>query len=368
MTQDLAKVAYEAWAENIPRDDDDPILLWEELSDEQTRPWIAVERRFVELRDGDLEAGPDAIDYLLAFPLPEIVDDKGRSHAHSKLRKRASKFQVRRPAAADSIKVQEFEPEERDLRLAFACLSWPSNTRFGWDDFQELEFDDIAEIKALVLAGWPSLESELHEAWREPAELVADLELVANLHPEDAPGFLVFEREHKNRAEVIAVLEHRVDAEPAEEERWQGEIGLAWTESWTDLVRREASLKWVWFQVARALARASGENESIALFTPTVRRELTPKIDRIRGKEILAMRRASNDEERMLAFAASICGVDLGELMKLELGDFMRVALTAQREWLPNRQREKGSGRGSSGGKQTSPASPTASVASSPSP
>lgn len=367
MSQDLAKVAYETWAENIPRGEDEPILLWEELSDEQTRPWIAVESRFLDLRDGDLEAGPQSIDYELTYPLPEIVDEKGRSAAGTKLRKRATKFSIRRPTAADSIRVQEFSEEERDLRLAFACMSWEAS-RFSWDDFQELDFEDIAEIKAIALAGWSTLESEIYEAWREPAERVADLEVIAKLHPEDVPAFLAFEREHKNRAEVIDALEQRGEAEPADEERWAGEAGMCWTESWTALVRRDAGLKWVWFHVARALARAADDSDSIALFTPGVRRILTPKIDRIRGKEILAMRSASNDEERMLAFAASICAADLSELMKLSLDDFMRVALTAQRTWLPNRQRERGSGRGSSGGKQTSPASPTASEASSPSP
>lgn len=353
LAQDLAQIAYEAWAYHVPWSDDDGApALWEELSDEQTKAWIAVEQRFIELRDGDPDEGPDSVEFALEYPPPEPPETKGTN-----FRKPATRFRIRRPTAADSIVVQDFDPEERDLRLALSCMTpVPANARFSWRELQEFELDDIVEAKALVLDGWRSLEGHLYEAWREPAVLAADLDFAGQLHPEDIEAFIAYEREHKNRPDVLAALEERGKQKPAvDDERWEGDPAFGSTWDWRDLVRVDHPLKLTWFHVGMALARAA-DGETISLFTPGVERSLTPSIARVRGHEIMAMRRASNDEERMLALAASLCEMKLDHLKRLKLDDFMRVAATAQQEWLPNRQRGRGPKSGSRSEKPISPA------------
>lgn len=369
MSQDIAKLAYETWAYYVTKADDEDPVPWEDLTEAQTSPWVAVESRFIELRDGDLDAGPESIDFELAFPPPD-VDAKGRPMSGTKHRKRAVKFSIRRPVASDTISVQEYPLEERDLRLAYACMRpVPSSARFDWGKMMDFELADLLEIKTLVLDGWRSLDGQLYDVWRGPYETVVDLEMVDRLHPDDAPAFTDFERDNKNRGEVLAALERRALEEPGDAERWEGEVSFVRAVTWTELVRSDSNIKQAWFFVALKLARAT-EDESIHLFTPSARaRTLKPKIERVRGRELLAMRRESTAEGKALVVAACLCDVAPTELEKLTHDDFMRVAWTTEKEWLPNRVREReGRPSGSVSERQTSPSSRPSTIPSLPSP
>lgn len=366
MSVDYAGLAYGAWSSALQGDAATP---WDMVDERESSIWVAVEHAYLEAVAETPQEGDASVVYDLQRPREVALAPGVKSLPPSMLP--AKSLKIRRPLAGDMIDVERYESAERQYRVVNACLS-PVTGRFLWRHFENLDVDDMQEIRRIVDCHWPSLLAKLYSAWRTAVLEVEAVEFVDELHPDDAPAFIELERDRDvPRGSVLRALESlqtsgRPDGETPPE-RWEGPADWAEHEvpEWEDVSAAGGTDKFVWTAVGLHLATEGGE-ESLALFSPGVPRKLVPR-ERLTAKDMMAMQRGETWEARLVNLAGSLCGVDPDVLRRMTLDDYERVIM-ATGAWLGKRQRELTSTTGSRRSRRRSRSSAPSGGSSSPSP
>ncbi len=363
--------ALEADGESHPVGD---IQTWDELDELETEIWVEVEAEFGRLVDAE-PAPLEVVRYELQSPLEGPKKVNGEALPRGKWPKPAQVFDVRTPTAADCLSAEACDDHDaREFRIIFECMKPRDNGRWAWRHFEELDEEDLLEIRRLVLGGRERLEGRLYEAYRAVSEKLWAVDTAAELHPDDVEAFRALEQERDEpRPEVLTAINSAAAAEDHEQRaRVEGPAKWLAAPSWEQVMVTGDPNRYVWTTIAYAMATATNDGaERLAMFGPDVPPELTPR-GGMRAKELIAMRRGDTYEEKMVQLVASLCGVSVAALKRARVDDYERLFM-AGRSWLGNRRGEKRAAKkrataaGSAVSTPTSQPSPTGSASSMPS-